>query len=338
MRFSLFAMLASLAFSHAGTFKGIEDPWSFDLNGNNADWMGNIPDNVHLSRLSIPGTHNSMTDKLDNSWIRSQNVPLKQQLTSGIRYFDISCRLKGHQRVYHGPADTGYSLGYFMYTMFDFLDAHPGETIILRIRKGGILEDTQAFLSDIDNYFISGSDFGDRAVNHIYSKGTDGITVVPTLGDVRGKIFILQDFTTSPAGRYGLDWDSPSVSSYGYKLSLGTLSLPLKWIEAKAHIKWAGLRTSNKLRITHTTASAGATPISIAAGTSSTLGMNGRLGKYLKKSEGNRIGIIAMDFPGQALVNHIVSLNDGYRDPQLTSPPSDGAAGATAGDFASDGQ
>ncbi|KKF92094.1 1-phosphatidylinositol phosphodiesterase [Ceratocystis platani] len=209
MRLSFFAMLASLALTHAGTLEGVKDPWSFDLAaGENADWMDAIADDVLLSQLSIPGTHNSVTDRLRNVAFdydipnRSQNVPLLEQLASGIRYFDITCHYMaiGHLQVYDGKYDTSYFFSYVLEVMADFLDEHPRETVILRIQK-----------SKIDN--------GYRFSRRVYYKSDDTINTVPTLGEVRGKIFILQDFQTTPPGRFALDFPGQNLVDQIVKLN-----------------------------------------------------------------------------------------------------------------------
>ncbi|KAL2885216.1 1-phosphatidylinositol phosphodiesterase [Ceratocystis lukuohia] len=292
MHFSLLVALSFLAFSHAGTYKNIDDLWSFDLNAEqNADWMGTITDNTLLSSLSIPGTHNSMTDKLENILMKTQNVPLAQQLTGGIRYIDITCRYRNYIiEVYHGLTDTGYSLGNVIDTLIDFLDQHPRETIILRIQRGGIFDSPETFLKTIKTYFISGPIVDDRIIQHIYWGGPGDVTA-PTLREARGKIVIL--------------------------FAPGTFFLPSKWAGVKSIINQSPPKDSHKLRITHTTASFGAGPINIAARPSPSSGMNKFLGEYLMNDEGNCFGIVVMDFPGNLLVQQILKLNDKHRVPNL---------------------
>ncbi|KAL2885156.1 1-phosphatidylinositol phosphodiesterase [Ceratocystis lukuohia] len=332
-------MLASLALTHAGTLEGVKDPWSFDLAaGENADWMDAIADDVLLSQLSIPGTHNSVTDRLRNVAFdydipnRSQNVPLLEQLASGIRYFDITCHYMaiGYLQVYDGKYDTSYFFSYVLEVMADFLDEHPRETVILRIQKSKIRTDIEAFLSYWNKFIIP--DNGYRFSRRVYYKSDDTINTVPTLGEVRGKIFILQDFQTTPPGRFGLPWDSPSVSNYNPGIS-STYFLGLKWADVLANIKRSSSSCSNKLCITHTTATGKAKPISVAAGTRYSAGMNRRLGQYLARSKVKCIGIIALDFPGQNLVDQIVKLNNDYRVAGPINFLPDGSSTVVAGEI-----
>ncbi|KAL2885231.1 1-phosphatidylinositol phosphodiesterase [Ceratocystis lukuohia] len=315
MRFSFFAILTTLALTRAGTLGGIEDPWSFDMTSSgkrNIDWMDMIADKVLLSQLSIPGTHGSMTDRLSDSQDRRQNMPLFAQLGSGIRYFEVTCQYMaaGYLRVYHGEIDTLYILRTVLNEMSIFLDEHPRETIILRIQENNIHSNIEKFISHF-NKFIT-PDNGHSFTKRVYYKPDDGISTVPTLSEVRGKILILQDFPTSPAGLHGLPWDSPSVSNYNPGMS-GTYFSALKWTGVLANIKHMDSSSSNKLHITHTSATDNTSPISVAAGTTYNAGMNRRLGEYLEQNAVKKIGVIAMDFPGQNLIDHIVKLNNDYR-------------------------
>ncbi|KAL2885154.1 1-phosphatidylinositol phosphodiesterase [Ceratocystis lukuohia] len=317
MRFSLFATLASLALTQATVYKGIYDAWSFDLvDAENADWMATLRDDVHLQDLSIPGTHNSMTDRLKSSLMQTQSEPLADQLTGGIRYIDISCRyIKHDMRVYHGLTDTGYSLQDVLTTLFDFLDNHSREVILLRIQKGGIFDDTRTFLSSMEAHLVSGSELSNRAVQYIYS--TDAHQTLPTLGQARGKVIILQDFKTNPAGGYGIFWNSNTISSYSHRLAPGTLFSSLKWEGIKSNINRSRCRDYQKLRITYTTASAGVKPITISSGKPARI--NQRLGQYIKYNRGNCFGIVVMDFPGFFLVNYMVDINKKYQVPRLSN-------------------
>ncbi|KAL2885200.1 1-phosphatidylinositol phosphodiesterase [Ceratocystis lukuohia] len=320
MRLSLFTTLFCLAFSHAGHYKDIYDIWSFDLGQDTfTDWMSTMEDTVFLSQLAIPGTHNSMTDRIEDSRLQTQNVPLFEQLRGGIRYIDISCRcIDNHIMVYNEAVDTGYSLDDVLTTIYNFLDEHSRETIILRIQNGGISDDSKSFLGCIERYFVPGTKLGDRADQYIYSRNADNS--IPILGHVRGKVLILQDFKSSPPGRYGIPWGSRSVSSYNRWFPSGVLWLGLKWAGVKANLNRAPSQYHNKLRITHTTASAGVSPIIIAAKEGDDFGMNRRLGRYIMTEEGNCQGVVVMDFPGNHLIYYFMRWNARYR----VSTPDDG--------------
>ncbi|KAL2885189.1 1-phosphatidylinositol phosphodiesterase [Ceratocystis lukuohia] len=331
MRFSVFATLAFLAFSNAGYFNHIEDEWSFDLDeGEQSSWMSRMKDDVPLTQLVIPGTHNSMSYGVENGLFQTQNVPLEQQLLGGIRYIEITCRyIDQKMAVYYGMADTGYSLDSVLTTIYNFLDEYPSETIILRIQKGGMF-DFNTFITSMEGYFVPGSDLGDRAEYSIHA-GNPYDIVFPTLGEARGKIVILQDFASNPPGRYGIPWGLHTVSNHNSWLSPVGLFLSFKWAAVRYHLNLDRLNDDDKLRITHTTGNLGIRPISVAAQYGNNPGMNELLGRYLVQGEGNCFGIVVMDFPGRQLVEEILIHNSRHLLPELTNLPDQNAIDAVEG-------
>ncbi|KKF92639.1 hypothetical protein CFO_g5008 [Ceratocystis platani] len=223
--------------------------------------------------------------------------------------------------VYNGLVNTGYSLKDVLYTMFNFLDDHPREVLILRIQKGGILGDSKKFLDFVERHFDPDSEMGDRVAKRIYFRNSGDISI-PTIGEARGKVLILQDFKSSQPALYGIPWNSDTVSSYSHSLALGSLFLGLKWDGIESHFSQSRSEDFDKLRITHTTAGAGVKPIDIAAKNHPGFGMNRRLGRYLLFNLGDCFGIIAMDFPGYSLVKEIIMRNYRYRAPEPLDFPS----------------
>ncbi|KAL1892795.1 hypothetical protein Cpir12675_004406 [Ceratocystis pirilliformis] len=284
VRFSLLTTLTCLAISHAANYNNVIDLWSFDVGeGKYTDWMGAIADDTPLSSLSIPGTHNSMAYHIDNSLLQTQNVYLAKQLTDGIRYIDITCRYQDSSiHVYYGPYETGHRLSTVLEEIFDFLDEHPRETVVLRIQRNGMFVDSKTFFETFDQNFVSGSYVGDRATQHIYTTDTHVISMAPTLGELRGKVFILENFETEHTVRYGLPWNEDTVTSYNHKFATGELFLESKWSNIISHLSQDPSPGSNKLRITHTTARFRVSPINTAARNSPSTGMNRLLGQYLQ--------------------------------------------------------
>ncbi|KAL2885151.1 1-phosphatidylinositol phosphodiesterase [Ceratocystis lukuohia] len=324
MRFSLFTTLACLAISHAAEYNKINEYWSFDVDqSDNMDWMGFIADDTPLSSLSIPGTHNSMTYRMDNSLLQTQNAYLAQQLIGGIRYIDITCKYKNSDiLVYHGPTKTGHRLQTVLNIIIDFLTQHPSETVILRIQRGGRVANLQKFQKYMDENLLPGTEMGNHALGFIYIIGTTTFAMAPSLGEVRGKILILEDFKADTPRRYGLPWNQDTVTSYSQKFSAGGWDIKSMWADVKSHLSQDPSPDSNKLRVTHTTASFGVSPINVAAKKGRKTGMNKFLGQYLQEPEAKCFGIVVMDFPGQFLVREIVQLNKQYWVHGDASPPS----------------
>jgi hypothetical protein len=66
---------------------------SAEVSGSN--WMSYMPD-IEISRLSIPGTHDSgareFSDITPDSAVITQTLTIREQLDAGVRYLDIRCR------------------------------------------------------------------------------------------------------------------------------------------------------------------------------------------------------------------------------------------------------
>ncbi len=218
------------------------------------DWMRRLPDDLHISELSIPGTHETMAlygvnpagdvieflmkilDSLDIIDIdieegygsevgKCQTAPLLVQLEAGIRAFDIRCRhiedvfTIHHERLYQNATFGNDVLA----VCRSFLADHPSETIIMRVKKEWTEENCsrtfeETFLQEYWNPYKylfwdpSSSSYPDN----------------PTLGEVRGKVVVLQNF---PAGStYGIRWIYPNkaVSCYD-DIQDTSLNIQDKW-------------------------------------------------------------------------------------------------------------
>ncbi|CBX92720.1 hypothetical protein LEMA_P054260.1 [Plenodomus lingam JN3] len=170
-------------------------------------WMADVPDTVPLSALSIPGTHNSHTHYRALPSVRCQNVDVQTQLENGIRFLDI--RLQ--------PAhftDTAEKVLYLVHgafpvsltgpktfepvleTCYDFLSAHPTETIILSLKREGIATASDEHVAHIlDQHYITPNP------SKWYTSPR-----LPHLGAARGKLILLRRYkVSSPSDTTGLD-------------------------------------------------------------------------------------------------------------------------------------
>ncbi len=105
-----------------------------DIDRNN--WMAMLPGKARLHSLSIPGTHDSGTKGF--SWnAECQRYSIKDQLSLGVRAFDLRPGVDGNRLIiYHGSATHGNeSLGSIFDTYVSFLNAHPGEFLIVFLKN-----------------------------------------------------------------------------------------------------------------------------------------------------------------------------------------------------------
>jgi hypothetical protein len=196
-----------------------------ESDGDQTDWMGRLPDELLISELSIPGTHESHAFEGLSCWIGfpdpwcsiCQRVGLPSQLRAGVRALDV--RLKhhgdnlkvfhGHQYLYaHFAGVCTYEhcyCGGILDACVNFLQEHPGEAIFMRVAQTctpchGL--DPLCFWCD--HCYANMLSFGEAIEdylsridkNYVYVWPSGDCGAIPTLGDVRGKIVILQDFLT----------------------------------------------------------------------------------------------------------------------------------------------
>jgi len=148
------------------------------------DWMTALPDELLLSELSIPGTHDSGAYLVGGSSTETQKMDIGAQLDAGIRFLDLrvgqtpACPLN----IFHnGICQNGLSWQDVVDYIVAFLAAHPGETVIARVKNeygDPSFDDVKAALGS--HYYGASSSSGETKTN-------------PTLGELRGRIFVLAE-------------------------------------------------------------------------------------------------------------------------------------------------
>jgi hypothetical protein len=215
------------------------------------DWMAQVPDLMLLSELSIPGTHDSHAfwgctwPFVDPECVTCQSIPFDEQLKAGIRAVDIRIRhWFDHTWVYHGVCTQACGLGgCSAYEEFGvpchcggilpacvgFLQEHPTETILIRFKQECTV--TSAVACRCDHNTRSFSEAIEHALEtyaagYVYQWPDDGCEGMPTLGQVRGKIVVLQNFQGDyEVGPYA-GWCDPWPNSWMRAMTACDLSAP----------------------------------------------------------------------------------------------------------------
>jgi 1-phosphatidylinositol phosphodiesterase len=325
MKLLIFVLLSlvhvSVAAQHViqAQYHGYNSPYSFDANfdyGRTSRWMASIPDTKNVASLSIPGSHDTMTFAVTDPTYQCQNLHLSIQLHTGLRYFDIRARLHNDELlIYHGDKYTQYSYPDVLNTMFHFLDAHPSETILMRLKEESTpINSTIDFLTAFNYYRLNSTLTSGGCSEHFWIPSPAGPTRVPTLGELRGKILILQNFGSDPAD-YGIKWESQLLSIEDlWDIPDLDMGLEEKFEAITEALEAAGNATEEEsgiLYLSHLSASVGVLPIEAAAGTQngSIIGLNDRVGKWLSDGNGGSAGVIIIDFPGQLLIHEVLKRN-----------------------------
>ncbi|MER7762069.1 phosphatidylinositol-specific phospholipase C [Streptomyces sp. NPDC097619] len=157
------------------------------------DWMGALPDATPLPRLTIPGTHDSGALH-GGLYVACQTVGIAAQLDAGIRFLDVRCRLTGGSfAIHHGSFYQHLMFGDVLVSCWNFLAAHPGETVLMRVKQEYSGESDAAFRAVFDDYLDN------RGWRPLFRIGSG----LPTLGEARGKVVLLADNGGLPGLRWG---------------------------------------------------------------------------------------------------------------------------------------
>lgn len=342
------------------SYQNYTSSFSFDLDRSvHPEWMARVPDQTSLASLSIPGTHDTETfDLVNNTKFQCQNHDLKTQLRAGLRYFDIRGRLVIEEAgggeettpvigIFHAQVYTGYTLEDVLLTLFDFLDQHPTEGIIMRLKMEGppvrrkpdgawVDEEEEqeadtaahnaAFEEAFNYYRLKNTRTEPGSTKHLLlpwpsPSAPAGSPLLPTMAQLRGRVIVLQEFPSPPGVTYGVPWTSPHISLEDLWIIVDQEHLEDKWRAIRESLEAAAASPPglDVLFLSHLSASVGVTPIEAAAGPLEAVngsmieGMNDRTGRLLEKvvedGQQGKTGVVMGDFPGQRLVDAILARN-----------------------------
>jgi len=254
-------------------FAGTEPGYSHEsyLPLANAGWMSSLPDSLKLSYMSLPGTHDTMA-AIGGDSVETQSLNLPMQLEAGIRVLDI--RIYFHSNTFdlsHGVVQQPGNFTLVLNTVTSFLSQNPRETVFMRIRDERDGSNTRTFESVFDDYW--------RAYGSYFWQNQAAETN-PTLGELRGKIVVLQNFTANAS--YGLSYSSFNAQD-NYTLN-SNWDLYQKWTDVKGQLDLANLvgalcvlpnvcvtplpGNENKLYINYLSGATGSFPYFVASGKS----------------------------------------------------------------------
>ncbi|MBR2789608.1 MAG: phosphatidylinositol-specific phospholipase C [Eggerthellaceae bacterium] len=155
-------------------------------------WMAQLPDETPLSRVVIPGTHDSATQYCQLAFItKCQALSIAGQLDAGFRYLDIRLGDDGNGglQLFHGftHAKTGVfggnlTLEAVLADCYAFLDAHPTETIIICVKQ----EHGEASVADFQRLLDA----------QVQANPDEWLLTdtLPTVGEARGKLVLMRRY------------------------------------------------------------------------------------------------------------------------------------------------
>lgn len=180
------------------------------------EWQKSLPDNLLLSQLTIPGTHNSAASHLSFCSVKCQGASITEQLNHGVRFLDLrvarpflstnpAFRLPNSDpcelQIVHGrfPVRVPFPLKLraVMSEIHGFLSKHPSEGVLLSIKLEG---DTTSWSEDeFPNQFWR------RYIAPVKNRWFLD-SKIPTVGQIRGKIVLFRRLETVGDGSQGAGW------------------------------------------------------------------------------------------------------------------------------------
>lgn len=262
-------------------------------------WMGEINPNTEIGKLTIPGTHDSMSIN-NHAFSSNQYGSIKEQLEAGARIFDLRFNLVNGQFMgYHGVVKLNITLDEIMTDFSNFLRENPTEVIIATFKKENNKDAKESWV----NYF--NQQMTKFEANGLVKTNWNSNS---KLNDCRGKILPLSretyTNTTFVQGWSGNpnyskanligdgQYNNLNISDYYHVSTILAASINYKFEKIRENIDRAN--TNNAVDQSYLTycsgASAFAYPVAVADR------MNPRVAEYIQKSNLKSGGWIMMDF------------------------------------------
>ena len=310
------------------------------LNGLN--WMEGIDRSTPISKLSIPGSHESCS-LYGGGKSQCQWFGITDQLRRGVRFFDVRCvHSRGSQGtkqfpIYHGILYEYTNFQAVQAECIAFLQTYKSETILMNVQR----EEPQGLSSR------SADEFSDMFLSLVDRQWWKFPDQIPTLNDVAGKIVLIRTPwdpveeegwpETAPTAAYGLPWEGFNqnrVSSYPlFETQNGWQGAPIgdtdahkqAAVEAMLVDAYDGVKSPDKIYLNFLSRAADNYVGTAAQAT------NTAIQQYLQSNltgTDRRLGILAMDFVGNtgwtgSLEEQIIRRNrfkDGYEFAFPVSP------------------
>ena len=173
------------------------------------NWMKRLPDNVYVSCLSIPGTHDTATGHgftsslygtFGNKYARTQELSLQEQWDAGIRAFDLRpCVLENYLNINHGIVPTKLHFDVALYALRDLVRDNPSEFAIIHLLHESDGDEVKGVYNERLLELLQRDELRDYFVD--FRKDLK-------VKDMRGKILILSrdTYADTPIGGFLKNW------------------------------------------------------------------------------------------------------------------------------------
>lgn len=151
------------------------------------NWMKNIGDNLKISEINLPGTHNSCTKKVQFGILsKCHNLTITEQLNIGVRFLDVRVEVFHNKlKTVHSITDCYNPHAFGQKLLLDnviddcksFLELNPDETIIVCIKRDDGVSSSETFDVLFESYIKN---------DPVWYKENR----IPLLGEVRGRLVL----------------------------------------------------------------------------------------------------------------------------------------------------
>ena len=186
----LCAGIVTITFTNEGVLPYAFPVSAFNDAASSTKWMSKVPDAQSLSRMTIPGTHETMAlyETVPGTAICQTNT-LNEQLTYGIRCLDIRGRHYNNTlTIHHGEVYQNANFSNVLDAATSFLSNNPTESIVMVLKEEHTAaQNTRSYEDTVKSYLTN------YPSTYFYN-GWKPCTKIPTLGEARGKIVLIRRF------------------------------------------------------------------------------------------------------------------------------------------------
>ena len=292
---------------------------NFSINNEKEKWLSKVPDDRKLSKLSIPGTHGSLTldyfnqgqsrkchDGSDLQHCLTQDLTLQQQLEAGIRFINLELHNDGTApekiTCYFGRTNLRIHLREVLDILNAFLSAYSKEMVFLQYNWKGTAINV---LNDIFNEYSASPKeliYADAYANDQYA--------TPVLGQVRGKVVLINSDKVPSKGSVAFNQGSSTVIPFQNKpiTNANGACEPFHFVsKLKRNIDSAGeVMVADQYYITWATYNV----YPCQCRPSFNLALQKSIyASYEAESYLAQVGIVVMDFPEPEYISNIIRFN-----------------------------
>nr|WP_255491087.1 phosphatidylinositol-specific phospholipase C domain-containing protein [Spartinivicinus marinus] len=228
-------------------------------------------------------------------YVKTQSMDFHAQFKAGIRFLDIRARHSNDSfPIHHGNYYLHKNFADVLRNTNSFLSNNPSEVIFIRLKEESTPDNnSRSFVETFESY-MKNVDLG----RHVWR----GSNKNPSLGELRGKIVILDDFDGSSSYAYIEHSKNDFSIQDNYNPDNGVDKIK----SIKKHFADAATDSSNNKYINYLSGYITAiyTPKGLAKQ------MNSKSHDYIANHLDKRLGFVIADFPGKDLIQDLINANN----------------------------